>query len=73
MDWIGVPMSCAIIVLVTFTLFVKGGIQANPFGSLALFVVWIGLSMVAIHAENKRRFVAPLHHLQLILDDLKRA
>jgi hypothetical protein len=73
MDWIGVPVSCAIIVLVTFTLFVKGGVEGNPLGSLAVFAFWVGISLIAIHAENKKRFVSPLRHLELILDDLKRS
>ena len=69
MDWIGVPVSCGIIVLVTFTLFVGGG---QPWAILGLFVVWVGLSTIAIRAENKKRFVVPLRHLELVLDDLKR-
>jgi hypothetical protein len=73
MDWIGVPVSCAIIVLVTFTLFVKGGIEGNPRGSLVVFAVWVGLSLIAIHAENKKRFISPLRHLELVLEDLKRS
>ena len=36
MDWIGVPVSCAIIVLVTFTLFVEGGVKANPVAGLTI-------------------------------------
>jgi hypothetical protein len=72
MDWIGVPVSCAIIVLVTFTLFVKGGVAGNPLGGLVVFAVWVGLSLIAIHAENKKRFISPLRQLELLLDDLKR-
>jgi hypothetical protein len=73
MDWIGVPVSCAIIVLVTFTLFVEGGIERNPLGSLLVFAVWVGLSLIAIRAENKKRFISPLRHLELVLNDLKRS
>ena len=73
MDWIGVPVSCAIIVLVTFTLFVKGGVEGNPLGSLVVFAIWVGLSVIAIQAENKKRFISPLRHLELLLDDLKRS
>lgn len=73
MDWIGVPVSCAIIVLVTFTLFVKGGVEGNAAGSLVVFAVWVGLSLIAIRAENKKRFISPLRHLELLLDDLKHA
>src|ERR1051325_5897638 len=45
MDWIGVPVSCAIIVVVTFTLFVEGGVTGNPLGSLMVFSVCVGLSL----------------------------
>jgi hypothetical protein len=71
MDWIGVPVSCAIIVLITFTLFVQGGVKANPLAGLALFALWVGISLVAIHAENKKRFISPLRHLEQVLEDLK--
>jgi hypothetical protein len=73
MDWIGVPVSCAIIVLVTFTLFVKGGVEGNPLGGLVVFAIWVGLSVIAIHVENKKRFLSPLRQLELVLDDLKRS
>jgi hypothetical protein len=71
MDWIGVPVSCAIIALVTFTLFVRGGLEGNPVAGLAFFALWVGLSLIAIHAENKRRFISPLRHLKQVLDDVK--
>lgn len=71
MDWIGVPVSCAIIVLVTFTLFVEGGVEGNPLASLTFFALWVGMSLIAIHAENRKRFISPLRHLEQVLDDLK--
>jgi hypothetical protein len=71
MDWIGVPVSCAIIVLATFTLFVEGGIKGNPLAAFAIFALWVGMSLIAIHAENKKRFISPLLHLEQVLDDLK--
>jgi hypothetical protein len=71
MDWVGVPVSCAIIVLVTFTLFVKGGVEGNPLAGLAVFALWVGMSLIAIHAENKKRFISPLRNLKQVLDDLK--
>jgi hypothetical protein len=71
MDWIGVPVSCAIIALVTFTLFVQGGIEGNPVAGLAFFALWVGMSVVAIHAENRKRFISPLRHLKQVLDDVK--
>ena len=71
MDWIGVPVSCAIIVLVTFTLFVRGGVEGNRVAGLALFALWVGMSLIAIHAENRKRFISPLRHLKQVLDDVK--
>ncbi|HEX4535473.1 MAG TPA: hypothetical protein VH140_00890 [Candidatus Acidoferrum sp.] len=71
MDWVGVPVSCAIIVLVTITLFVKGGVEGNPLAGLAVFCLWVGMSLIAIHAENKKRFISPLRNLEQVLDDLK--
>lgn len=71
MDWIGVPVSCAIIVLVTFTLFVAGGVEGNPLASLTFFALWVGMSLMAIHVENKKRFISPLRNLEQVLDDLK--
>jgi hypothetical protein len=70
MDWIGVPVSCGIIALVTFTLFVKGSVPENPLPVLAFFAIWVAMSLVAIHAENRKRFISPLRHLQQVLDDL---
>lgn len=72
-DWIGVPVSCAIIVLVTFTLFVKGGVEGNPLGSVIVFLLWLGMSLLAIQAENKKRFLSPLRHLELLLNDLRKS
>jgi len=71
LDWIGVPVSCAIIVLVTFTLFVEGGVKRNPLAGLAFFALWVGMSLIAIRVENRKRFISPLRHLEQILDDLK--
>lgn len=71
MDWIGVPISCAIIVVVTFTLFVEGGVKANPVAGLTIFALWVGMSLIAIRAENRKRFIAPLRHLEQVLEDLK--
>jgi hypothetical protein len=71
-DWIGVPVSCAIIVIVTFSLFVKGGIADNPLASLVIFTLWSGLSLLAIRAENRKCFTSPIAGLERILNDLRR-
>jgi hypothetical protein len=71
MDWLGVPVSCAIFVLATFALFVEGGVKGNPLAAFALFALWVGMSLFAIHAENRKRFISPLRNLEQVLDDLK--
>jgi hypothetical protein len=72
-DWIGVPVSCVIIVVVTFTLFVKGGVEGNPLGSVVVFLLWLGMSLIAILAENKKRFLSPLRNLERVLSDLQKS
>jgi hypothetical protein len=72
LDFIGVPVSCAIVVFVTFTLFVNGGVAAYPIASAIVFALWIGMSAVAVCAENRKRFVAPLKHLDTVIRDLDR-
>jgi hypothetical protein len=72
MDFIGVPVSCAIVVFVTFTLFVSGGVAAYPIASAVIFAAWIGMSAVAVCAENRKRFAAPLRHLEAVIEDLDR-
>ena len=32
---------------------------------------WVGMSLIAIHAENKKRFITSLRHLERVLADLK--
>jgi hypothetical protein len=73
LDWVGVPLSCAIIVVVTFSLFVVGGIETHPLGAALLFAIWVGMSLIAIRSENKKRFIGPLRQLALVLDDLRRS
>ena len=72
MDFIGVPVGCAIVVFVTFTLFVSGGVTAYPIASAVVFAIWIGMSAVAVRAENRKRFAAPLRHLEQVLGDIER-
>jgi hypothetical protein len=72
LDFIGVPVSCAIVVFVTFTLFVSGGVAAYPIAGGVVFAVWIGMSAVAVCVENRKRFAAPLRHLETVIEDLDR-
>jgi len=73
LDWVGVPVSCAIIVGVTFALFVPGGLARYPLGGVIVFGLWVGMSVWAIRAENEKRFRAPLRRLAALLEDLQQA
>ncbi|MGH8253383.1 MAG: hypothetical protein ACRES2_05030 [Steroidobacteraceae bacterium] len=72
MDFIGVPVSCAIVVFVTFTLFVSGGVTAYPLASVGVFAAWVAMSVAAVRAENRKRFGVPLTHLDAVIEDLGR-
>jgi hypothetical protein len=61
------------IVVVTFTLFVKGDVEGNLLRSVVVLLLWLGMSLIAILAENKKRFLSPLWHLDLVLSDLQKS
>lgn len=69
MDWLGVPVSCGIIVFVTFTLFVPGSITEYPLAAIVLFALWAAASAIAIRFENATRFAAPLRQLEALLQE----
>jgi len=71
MDWVGVPVSSAIIVMLTFTWFVQGGVEANPAAGIVVFAAWVGVSLIATRAENRKRFITPLRRLEELLAELR--
>ena len=72
LDFIGVPVSCAIATFVTFTLFTSGGVAAFPVASAAVYAAWLIMSAAAVCAENRRRFGAPIRQLDAVIGDLER-
>lgn len=70
-DWLGVPVSCVIIVLVIFQLYTPGGVVENIIPASVLFVVWITMFITAIHFENAKKFREPLRQMGSILEDMK--
>ncbi|WOK05698.1 hypothetical protein RT717_21720 [Imperialibacter roseus] len=70
-EWILIPVSSAIGVFLVFRIWVPGGVQAHWMGvgiALAITLVSCG---VAIFAENKRNFEAPLGQLKEVLEEFK--
>jgi hypothetical protein len=70
-DWVIIPLNCVLIVVINFILFVPNGFIANIFAGIMLLIVWLVIFLIAIRIENKKKFVEPLHQMELILEDFK--
>lgn len=68
-----IPISCAIGVILTFKLYVPGGVDENQIGALITFIITLFSCVAAIRSENKKSFQQPLHKLQEILDEFNEA
>jgi hypothetical protein len=64
-----VPLSSAIGVVLTFELFVPGGVLEYAQGAMIAFVLTFLSCMFAIRSENQKNFIRPLEDLQDILDE----
>lgn len=65
------PLSAATGIVLTFLLYVPGGVEAHWTGAIITFVVTLLSCIVAIRSENKKSFEEPIGQLQLILDEFK--
>lgn len=64
-----IPLSSAIGVVLTFELYVPGGIQGHwPGAAIALAVTLVSCA-AAIYSENRKSFIEPIRQLQNILDE----
>lgn len=70
-DWVAVPLSCLLIVLIIFKLYTTGGVIENLIAAIILFIIWLAMFTTAIYYENKKRFKDPLDQLESILRDMK--
>jgi hypothetical protein len=70
-EWILIPVSSAIGVFLVFRIWVPGGVQAHWTGAAITFAVTLVSCGVAIYAENKRNFEAPLVKLNEVLKEFK--
>lgn len=66
-----IPLVSAIGAWLVFTLWVPGGVSANPSGAIITFGITLISCSAAIWSENKRSFEEPLKQLQQVLDEFE--
>ena len=66
-----VPLSSAILIWVTFRLYVPGGVSEHPILASVCFIGTLAACAQAIIMENKRNFREPLNNYEHILRDLQ--
>lgn len=64
-----IPLVSAIGVVIFFSLYVPGGVDANPVGAAIAFGITLISCVLAIRSENKKSFDGPLSRLRSILDE----
>ena len=64
-----IPLSCAIGVLLTFKLYVPGGVYLYPQGAAITFAISLASCYFAIKRENERNLVKPITDLGEILQE----
>ncbi len=66
-----IPISTAIGVMLTFKLYVPGGVNENWSVVIITFVITILSCAAAIYSENKKSFKGPIRQLQNMLDEFR--
>ena len=66
-----IPLSSEIGIIVSFKLFVPGGIYEHTTGAAITFIFTLISCALAIHSENNKSFKQPLQQLQDILEEFK--
>ena len=64
-----IPLHSVIGVVITFRLFVPGGVSGSPAVALIIFMLTLLSCLVAVRSENRKNFREPLGELRAILDD----
>jgi hypothetical protein len=65
------PLSSAIGIIITFKLYVPGGVVEHWVTAIIIFIITLISCMAAIHSENKKSFRKPIRQLQNILEEFK--
>jgi len=71
-DWLGIPVSCFILTLIIFKLWVPGGWEEHVAGALIVYLFAIAAFLTATVMENKKKFKEPLYKLGLIIKEIER-
>lgn len=66
-----IPVSCAIGTILTFMIYVPGGVYAHFSGAVITFIIAIVSCAVAIRAENIKSFERPLQQIKGILNEFQ--
>ncbi|HEY5822873.1 MAG TPA: hypothetical protein VIT44_00815, partial [Cyclobacteriaceae bacterium] len=72
-DWLGIPVSCLILTLIIFKLWVPGGWEEHLMGALIVYLLAIAAFLLATVMENRKRFKDPLNKLSLIIKEIEEA
>ena len=70
-EFLLVPLSSAIGVILTFKIYVPGGVPGHLTGALITFIIALLSCFFAVRSENKKRFEEPLHQLQEIIREFE--
>lgn len=64
-----IPLSTAAGVMLTFKLYVPGGVYEHWTGAIMIFAITILSCAAAIRLENRKNFEGPIRQLQQVLDE----
>jgi hypothetical protein len=70
-EFVLIPVSCAIGIVLPFELYAPGGAATYPNAMLLLFVVTLMTCAVTIFLENEKSFKRPLRELQSLLSEFQ--
>lgn len=65
------PLACFILTAIVFQLYVSGGMEENITAAVITFLMALSLFIIATYYENKKRFIIPLRHFKVILEDIE--
>jgi len=66
-----IPLSSAIGIIITFKLYVPGGVNEHWVTATVLFIITLISCIASIRSENKKSFKEPIRQLQNILEEFR--
>jgi len=70
-EYLHIPVSVAIGVILIFKLYVPGGVYGHVTGATITFIISLLACAIAIKSENKKSFERPIQLLQNVLNEFK--